>query len=119
MKAFIKRIATDTLLIWPLIYFGLYAQMDYIYNIAVAFFWFISIFGIIGGAAEIVSDEIHQKAIDSYKPSSWFMRKYGIVVIIAEIAAIFALGYFWLGGFFLAATIIVRVSKSKIEEEAK
>lgn len=38
MKRLLKNIAWDILLMWPLIYFGLFMQNVYAYNMAAAFF---------------------------------------------------------------------------------
>lgn len=119
MKRFIKNIAMDAFVIWPLIYFGLFMQVEYAYNVALAFFWFISIGGIIGSMGQICSDDMMKKAIERHKPQMWLHKKYQVITSVAEIAAMFAFGYFWLGGFYLVATLFIWSAKSKIEEEAK
>lgn len=119
MKRFIKNIAMDAFVIWPLIYFGLFMQIDYAYNVALALFWFISIGGIITSFAHLSSEDLLKKQIERYKPQLWIHRKYQIITSTAEIVAMFAFGYFWLGGFYLVATLFIWSAKSKIEEEAK
>ncbi|MDU7405647.1 MAG: hypothetical protein E7L15_17545 [Citrobacter portucalensis] len=119
MKRFIKNIAMDAFVIWPLIYFGLFMQMEYVYNVALALLWFISVGGIIGSMGQLVSEEMTRKAVERHKPQLWIHRKYQIITSTAEIAAMFAFGYFWLGGFYLVATLFIWSAKSKIEEEAK
>lgn len=119
MKRFLKNIAWDIFLIWPLIYLGLFMQIDYAYNMAMAFFWFISIGGLIGGLATICSKEMLQKAIEKHKHPLWIHKKYQAITTALELAAMFAFGYFWLGGFYLVATLFIWSAKSKIEEEAK
>lgn len=119
MKRFIKNIAIDAIVIWPLIYFGLFLQIDYVYNVALALFWFLSIGGIIGSMGQLVSDDVRKKVIARYEQKLWVHRKYQIITTTAEITAIFALGYFWLGGFYLVAALFGWSAKTKIEEEIK
>lgn len=118
MKRFLKNIAVDILLVWPLIYFGLFMQNVYAYNMAVALFWFISIGGIIVAISTIASDEMLQKAVARYKKPLWIHKKYGAITSFCEIAAMFAMGYFWLGGFYAAAIILMMAMKEKVAEEA-
>lgn len=117
MKRLIKNVAWDLFLLWPLIVFGLALQLDYIYNIAIAFFWFISIGGIIGAFAYLASDELLKGVVKKYKPKTWLHKKYSLVTTITEIVVIFALGYFWLGGFYLVATIFTYAVNDKIKEK--
>lgn len=113
---FIKNIATDAIIIWPLIYFGLFLQMEYVCNIVLAFLWFISIGGLIGALSCIASDELMRKYREKHKRQSFIHKWYQIITSIAEIAAIFAFGYFWLGGFYLLAMIFIWSLKQKAEE---
>ena len=113
----LKNIAWDTLLVWSLIYFGLFMQNVYAYNMAVAFFWFISIGGIIAAISIITSDEMLQKAVARYKKPLWIHHKYQVVTTFCEIAVMFALGYFWLGGFYLTATLFRAAANDKVTEE--
>ena len=119
MKRFIKNVAIDAFILWPLIYFGLFMQIDYAYNVALALFWFLSIGGIIGSMGQLSSDDLMAKARKRHKPRLWIHKKYQAVTTVAEIAAMFAFGYFWLGGFYLVASIFIWSAKDKIEEEAK
>lgn len=116
ISRFLKNIAIDLLIVWPLLYFGLFLQAEYAYNLALAFFWFFGVGGIIGATGQICSDDLLKKAIAKHKPQLWVHRKYQIITSAAEIAAIFAMGYFWLGGFYLVATIFIWSAKSKVEE---
>lgn len=118
MKRLLRNIAWDILLIWPLIYFGLFMQNAYAYNMAVAFFWFISIGGIIIAISTISSDDLLQKAVAKYKKPLWIHKKYGAITSFCEVAAMFAMGYFCLGGFYAAAVIFVMAMKEKVAEEA-
>lgn len=122
MKRLLKNIAWDIFLTWPLIYFGLFMQNVYAYNMAMAFFWFISIGGIIVAISTIASGDIGgemmKKAVDRYKKPLWIHHKYQVVTTFCEIAAMFALGYFWLGGFYLTATLFRAAAKEKVAEEA-
>ena len=118
MNRLLKNIAWDIFLIWPLIYFGLFMQNVYAYNMAMAFFWFISIGGAIGAISTIASNDILQKAVARYKKPLWIHREYHAVTSFCEIAVMFALGYFWLGGFYAAAVILMMVMKEKVAEEA-
>lgn len=118
MKRLLKNIAWDIFLTWPLIYFGLFMQNVYAYNMAMAFFWFISIGGIIIAISTIASDELLQKAVAIYKKPLWIHHKYQVVTTFCEIAVMFALGYFWLGGFYLTATLFRAVANDKVAEEA-
>lgn len=118
MNRLLKNIAWDIFLIWPLIYFGLFMQNVYAYNMAVAFFWFISIGGIIVAISTIASGDMLQKAVARYKKPLWIHRKYQAVTSFCEIAVMFALGHFWLGGFYAAAVILMMVMKEKVAEEA-
>ena len=61
MKRLLRNIAWDIFLTWPLIYFGLFMQNVYAYNMAMAFFLFIGIGGIITAISIITSDEMLQK----------------------------------------------------------
>lgn len=119
MNRLLKNIAWDIFLMWPLIYFGLFMQNVYAYNMAVAFFWFISIGGIIVAISTITSDEMLQKAVARYKKPLWIHKKYGEVTSFCEVAAMFAMGYFWLGGFYAAAVILMMAMKEKVAEEAQ
>ena len=118
MKRLLRNIAWDIFLMWPLIYFGLFMQNVYAYNMAVAFFWFISIGGIIVAISTIASDDLLQKAVAKYKKPLWIHKKYGAITSFCEIAVMFALGYFWLGGFYAAAVIFVMAMKDKVAEGA-
>ena len=118
MSRLLKNIAWDIFLTWPLIYFGLFMQNVYAYNMAVAFFWFISIGGIIVAISTITSGELLQKAVAIYKKPLWVHKKYGAIASFCEIAAMFAMGYFWLGGFYAAAVIFMMAMKEKVAEEA-
>lgn len=118
MKRLLKNIAWDIFLTWPLIYFGLFMQNVYAYNMAMAFFWFISIGGIIVAISTIASGEMLKKAVDRYKKPLWIHKKYGAVTSFCEVAAMFAMGYFWLGGFYAAAVIFMMAMKEKVAEEA-
>lgn len=118
MKRFLKNIAWDILLMWPLIYFGLFMQNVYAYNMAVAFFWFTSIGGIIVAISTISSDDLLQKAAARYRKPLWVHKKYGAITSFCEIAAMVAMGYFWLGGFYAASVILMMAMKEKVAEEA-
>lgn len=118
MKRFIKNVAIDAFILWPLIYFGLFMQNVYAYNMAMAFFWFISIGGIIVAISTIASGEMLKKAVARYKKPLRIHRKYQAVTSFGEVALMFALGYFWLGGFYAAAVIFVMAMKEKVAEEA-
>lgn len=118
MKRFLKNIAGDIFLTCPLIYFGLFMQNTYAYNMAMAFFWFISIGGIIVAISTIASGEMLKKAVARYKKPLWIHHKYQVVTTFCEIAVMFALGYFWIGGFYLAATLFRAAAKDKVAEEA-
>jgi Na+-driven multidrug efflux pump len=118
MNRLLKNIAWDIFLTWPLIYFGLFMQNVYAYNMAIASFWFTSIVGIIIAISIIASDELLQKAVAKYKKPLWIHKKYGAITSFCEIAAMFAMGYFWLGGFYAAAVIFVMAMKEKVAEEA-
>lgn len=118
MKIFIKNVAIDAFILWPLIYFGLFMQNVYAYNMAMAFFWFISIGGIIVAISTIASGELLQKEVAKYKKLLWIHKKYGAVTSFCEVAAMFAMGYFWLGGFYTASVIFVMAMKEKVAEEA-
>lgn len=118
MNRLLKNIAWDIFLTWPLIYFGLFMQNVYAYNMAMAFFWLASIIGIIAAISTIASGEILQKAAARYKKPLWIHKKYGAITSFCEIATMFALGYFWLGGFYAAAVILMMAMKEKVAEEA-
>ena len=122
MNRLLKNIAWDIFLTWPLIYFGLLMQNVYAYNMAMAFFWFISIGGIIAAISTIASGDIGgemmKKAVARYKKPLWIHHKYQVVTTFCEIAAMFALGYFWLGGFYLTATLFRAAANDKVAEEA-
>lgn len=118
MKRLLKNIAWDVFLTWPLIYFGLFMQNAYAYNMAMAFFWFISIGGIIVSISTIASNDMLQKAVARYKKPLWIQRKYQAVTSFGEVALMFALGYFWLGGFYVASVILMMAMKEKVAEEA-
>ena len=118
MSRLLKTIAWDIFLTWPLIYFGLFMQNVYAYNMAMAFFWFIGIGGIIAAISTIASDEMLKKAADRYKKPLWIHHKYQVVTTFCEMAVMFSLGYFWLGGFYLAATLFHAAAKDKVAEEA-
>lgn len=118
MKRLMRNIALDIFLTWPLIYFGLFMQNVYAYNMAVAFFWFIGIGGIITAISTITSDEMLQKAVARYKKPLWVHKKYGAITSFCEIAAMFAMGYFWLGGFYLTAALFRAAANDKVAEEA-
>lgn len=118
MKRLLKNIALDIFLTWPLIYFGLFMQNVYAYNIAMAFFWFAGIGGIIVAISTIASGELLQKEAAKYKKPLWIHHKYQVVTTFCEIAVMFALGYFWLGGFYLIATLFRAAANDKVTEEA-
>lgn len=118
MKRLLKNIAWDIFLTWPLIYFGLFMQNVYAYNMAMAFFWFIGIGGIIAAISIIASDETLKKAAARYKKPLLVHRKYQAVTSFGEVALMFALGYFWLGGFYAASVIFMMAMKEKVAEEA-
>lgn len=119
MKRLLKNIAWDIFLTWPLIYFGLFMQNVYAYNMAVAFFWFLSIASIIAAIILLSSKEALAKSVARYKKPLWIHRKYQGVTTFLEIAAMFALGYFWLGGFYLAASLFRMAANDKVAEEAE
>lgn len=118
MKRFIKNVAIDAFILWPLIYFGLFMQNVYAYNMAVAFFWFMSIASIIASVGLLSSKDLLDKSVARYKKPLWIHHKYQVVTTFCEIAVMFALGYFWLGGFYLTATLFRTAAKEKVEEEA-
>lgn len=118
MKRFLKNIAADILLVWPLIYFGLFMQNVYAYNMAMALFWFMSIGSIIASIS-LSNKEVLAKSVARYKKPLWIHRKYQGVTTFLEIAAMFALGYFWLGGFYLAASLFRMAANDKVAEEAE
>lgn len=117
MKRLLKNIAWDIFLTWPLIYFGLFMQNVYAYNMAMAFFWFISVGGIIVSISTIASNDMLQKAVARYKKPLWIHHKYQVVTTFCEISVMFALGYFWLGGVYLAATLFRAAAEEKVAEE--
>lgn len=119
MKRFLRNIAWDIFLTWPLIYFGLFMQNVYAYNMAMAFFWFMSIGSIIAAIILICSKEALEKSVARYKKPLWVHRKYQGVTTFLEIAAMFALGYFWLGGFYLVASLFRMAADDKVAEEAE
>lgn len=123
MNYLLKNIAWDIFLMWPLIYFGLFMQNVYAYNMVMAFFWFISIGGIIVAisttASGDIGGEMMKKAVARYKKPLWIHRKYHAVTSFCEITVMFALGYFWLGGFYAASVIFMMAMKEKVAEEAE
>ena len=113
MKRLLKNIAWDILLTWPLIYFGLFMQNVYAYNMAVAFFWFMSIASIIASVGLLSSKDLLDKSVARYKKPLWIHHKYQVVTTFCEIAVMFALG-----GFYLTATLFRAAAKEKVTEEA-
>jgi hypothetical protein len=118
MKRLLRNIAWDIFLTWPLIYFGLFMQNVYAYNMAVALFWFMSIASIIASVGLLSRKDLLDKSVARYKKPLWIHHKYQVVTTFCEIAAMFALGYFWLGGFYLTATLLRAAAKEKVIEEA-
>lgn len=118
MKRFIKNVAIDAFILWPLIYLGLFMQNVYAYNMAMAFFWFMSIASIIASVGLLSSKDLLDKSVARYKKPLWIHHKYQVVTTFFEIAVMFALGYFWLGGFYLAAALFRAAAKDKVAEEA-
>jgi hypothetical protein len=118
MKRLLRNIAWDIFLTWPLIYFGLFMQNVYAYNMAVAFFWFMSIASIIASVGLLSSKDLLDKSVARYKKPLWIHHKYQVVTTFCEIAAMVALGYFWLGGFYAASVIFMMAMKEKVAEEA-
>lgn len=119
MKRLLRDIAWDIFLTWPLIYFGLFMQNVYACNMAMAFFWFMSIASIIASVGLLSSKYLLDKSVARYKKPLWIHHKYQVVTTFCEIAVMFALGYFWLGGFYLTATLFRAAAKGKVEEEAQ
>ena len=118
MKRLLRNIAWDIFLTWPLIYFGLFMQNVYAYNMAIAFFWFMSIASIIASVGLLSSKDLLDKSVARYKKPLWIHHKYQVVTTFCEIAVMFALGYFWLGGFYLTATLFRAAANDKVAEEA-
>lgn len=118
MSRLLKNIAWDIFLTWPLIYFGLFMQNVYAYNMAMAFFWFMSIASIIASVGLLSSKDLLDKSVARYKKPLWIHHKYQAITSFCEIAAMFALGYFWLGGFYAASVIFMMAMKEKVAEEA-
>lgn len=117
MNRLLKNIALDIFLTWPLIYFGLFMQNVHAYNMAMAFFWFMLIASIIASVGILSSKDLLDKSVARYKKPLWIHHKYQVVTTFCEIAVMFALGYFWLGGFYLAATLFRAAAKEKVAEE--
>lgn len=118
MKRLLRNITWDIFLTWPLIYFGLFMQNVYAYNMAMAFFWFMSIASIIASVGLLSSKDLLDKSVARYKKPLWIHHKYQVVTTFCEIAVMFALGYFWLGGFYLTATLFRAAANDKVAEEA-
>lgn len=117
MGRFTRNVLQDALIVWPLIYFGLYLQMEYVYNLAVAFFWVMNTLAIVAGLGIICSEGLRKKKDGApIKPRMWIHRKYSAITAIAEIAAMFALGYFFLASYAIIAALILAGAYSKIEE---
>lgn len=118
MKRLLRNIAWDIFLTWPLIYFGLFMKNVYAYNMAMAFFWLMSIASIIASVGLLSSKDLLDKSVARYKKPLWIHKKYGAITSFCEIAVMFALGYFWLGGFYATAVIFMMAMKEKVAGEA-
>ena len=119
MKRTIKVMAIDLLIFLPLIYFGLFKQVDAMLNVALAFLWFVSIGGIIVGIFRGANDAERQKEMAEWKSAPASARAYRKFSAVARVVAIFAAGYFWLGGFFLVSTIFMWANRITTKEELK
>lgn len=120
MSKLLKNVLCDIFIVWPLIYFGLFLHIDYVYNIALALMWCASVSGIFLMPVVICSKDLRIKLASERKNKKlWIHKKYQIVTSIAEVTAVFALGYFWLGGFYLAAQVFTWIAYQAIEEEIK
>lgn len=119
MKRTIKVMAIDLLIFLPLIYFGLFKQVDVMLNVALALLWFISIAGIAVGIFHGMNDAERKKEASKWKSAPTSLRAYRKFSAVARVVAIFAAGYFWLGGFFLASTILMWANRITTKEESK
>ncbi len=118
MWRFMRNVIQDAILVWPLIYFGLYLQMDYVYNLSLAFFWVNSALTFMAACAIISSDKFRIKKDGTpIKKRIWIHCKYHALTVIAELAAIYALGHFVLGTFMLISSLTLMAAYSKIEED--
>lgn len=119
MKRTLKVMTIDLLVFLPLIYFGLFMDVDWVRNIALGLLWFISVGGIVSGLVTSAKSDERQKAITEWQKTPAAARAYRKFSAIARVVAIFAAGYFWLGGFFLVSTLCVWANRITTKEESK
>ena len=119
MKRTLKVMAIDLLVFLPLIYFGLLLKVEWANNVALGFLWFVSIGGIIAGLVISSKSIERQKAADEWRATPAAARAYRKLSAVARVVAIFAAGYFWLGGFFLVSTIFMWANRITTKEESK
>src|SRR5476649_2362965 len=96
-KRFAKNIALDVFILWPLIFFGIILQLDYVSNIAIGYLWVMVIISLL--MIFMFSDKRFEERAktNKYIKRSTAHRYYQNVTTLLEIAAIFAVGRFWLG----------------------
>lgn len=119
MKRTLKVMAIDLLVFLPLIYLGLFMGIDWVRNIALGLLWFVSIGGIIAGLVTSAKSDERQKAVAEWQEAPAAARAYRKFSAVARVVAIFAAGYFWLGGFFLASTLCTWANRITTKEESK
>lgn len=114
MFKFGKLVAQD-LLLWTMIYFGLYLHVDWVENITIAYIWFITVLLCIAG---LMSQ--NKQLIESMKKKGrrlWIHKQWVRVTCVAECAALFALGYFWMGSFYVVGCLLAQALWIELEKK--
>jgi len=114
MLRFFRAVAQD-LLLWAIIYFGLYLHIEWVENIAIAYIWFIIAMLCIAG---LMSQ--NKQLVESIKKKGrrlWIHKQWVRVTCVAECAVIFALGYFWMGAFYVIGCLLAQALYNEVEKE--
>lgn len=114
MLRFIKLVFQDIAL-WLAIYFGLYLHIEWVENVAIAYIWFIIAMLCIAG---LMSQ--NKQLIESMKKKGrrlWIHKQWVRITCIAECAALFALGYFWMGAFYVVGCLLAQALWIELEKK--
>ncbi len=116
-KRFFKNISMDLIISWPLLWYGIFKQYQYVGNIATAYFWLLCATAFI--VAIIYSDE--KQILKRIKDSHYQKRTkthiyYSFITMLIEFAVIASVGRFVLAAIYLVCNVLVQGLNLKCEE---
>lgn len=114
MLRFLKLVLQDAAL-WLMIYFGLYLHIEWVENVAIAYIWFIiAMLWIAGFMSQ------NKQLVESMKKKDrrlWIHKQWVRITCVAECAALFALGYFWMGAFYVIGCLLAQALYNEVEKK--